>query len=273
MRLKYQRLLFVFIFALFSLTALQAYAQIDFSSDSPVEITADDSFVWERNLNRYVANGNVRVAQDNSVLTSAQLIAGYEDDSANTIQTLEATGQVEFDGPDGQASGPKMTYDLSTGQAVLTGENLRVQTETHLVTADKEITYNSQTGQAVAIGNAMVETAEETLTADRIDAVFAEDPKTGKRGISSAKATGNVKLRTKTETVHGNKAQYNRAEEKIDVTGNVRIERGPNRLRGARANVDLASGISEMHAGSGEASKVQGVFFPASQNMSSEDTP
>jgi lipopolysaccharide export system protein LptA len=88
----------------------------------------------------------------------------------------------------------------------------------------------------------------------------------GKSVLDTLDATGNVEIKTTSETLTGEKGFYNAKDNTAQVTGNVRITRGPNILEGARADIDLTTQTSRLYAPSGPNGRVRGIFFPSSKS-------
>jgi lipopolysaccharide export system protein LptA len=78
--------------------------------------------------------------------------------------------------------------------------------------------------------------------------------------LEKLEAKGHVVLVTQTDIVTGDEGVYNPNTNQATVLGNVRITRGDNQLDGARAEVDMATGISRLFAAPNE--KVRGLFTP-----------
>lgn len=236
-------------------------------SDSPIEISAEESLQWLQDKKQYVANGAVIVSQDDMTLNADQLVADYDensDDSLN-ITILTATGNVIIKDAENTATGDKVTYDLQTEEIVLTGETPTLVTPEQTISASEKLTYNMQLGTAEAIGNAKIQTAKETLEATKITANLSKPEEGKKQQLTSAKATGGIKITTKDETITGKTGTYDAIKNTAAVNGNVKIKRGPNILEGARATVNLNTNISQIFGNETTGKRVKGVFFPKSK--------
>ena len=60
--------------------------------------------------------------------------------------------------------------------------------------------------------------------------------------------------------VTGDEGVYNPITQQATVLGNVKVTRGDNQLDGARAEVDMQTGISRLFAAPNQ--KVRGLFTP-----------
>lgn len=152
-----------------------------------------------------------------------------------------------------------------------------------VVAVKERMEYYPNTRQAKAIGNAKVVRAKDTLSANVITATFKDDkapntqttnnnaPATG--NLDRIDAEGNVVIVTPTETLRGKRGVYRAATNTAEITGDVKIERGPNIIEGQRAEVDLTTNISKMYGGEKGGGRVRGLFFPGSQPKSGEQAP
>lgn len=241
-------------------------------SKDPVEISADNTLEWLQNQKQYIANGNVEAQQGDVTIFTDKLVADYKDDNKGgnvEIWQLTATSNVTLKNLDSTATGDNAVYNVETGLATLTGQNLKLTTPDQIITASKRMEYNANQGVAKAVGNAKIIREKNTLTAQTIIANFARD-KAGKQTLKTAKANGNVKIKTPDEILTGNSGVYNAVTNTAEITGNVKIVRGPNVLEGARAEVNLTTNVSKMFGAPNSGKRVKGVFFPSSQKANRE---
>lgn len=243
------------------------------NDNSPIEITADTSLEWNRTARTYTALGNARAVRDLTSVKADTLTAHYaEDDAATALTTLVAKGQVELASPPYTAYGDHGTYDVKTGNAVLTGKDLRIITETEKLTARDKITYSAQTGSMAAHGAVKAVKETQSLEADRMDIHFSENS-AGQMQTERMTATGNVTIRTETETAYGDAGVYDAQSQIATLTGHVRIYQGQSYLEGTRATVDMNTGVSALFAEGGateEDNRVKGVFYPDKNNNAPE---
>lgn len=258
------------------------------NNGQPIEITATKTVEWLRNEKQYVARENVIVTQGTMQLFSDLLTADYRETekSSQDIWQMTATGNVQIKDETNTAYGDKAVYDVPTGVAVLTGENLRLVSPEQTVTATDRMEYHSNERLAKAIGNAKVVRAKDTLTANTITAFFKDDsapkPAAAKPDDKSAlgggnldrlEADGNVVIITPTEKLTGNKGVYRADTNTAEITGKVKIERGENILEGNRAEVNLTTNVSKMFGSDKPGGRVRGVFFPGSDKSPATKKP
>lgn len=254
------------------------------NAGQPIEISATKTVEWLRNEKKYVARENVVVTQGGMTINTDLLTADYREtpQSATEIWQLTAEGNVIIKDDTNTAYGDLGVYDVTTGIATLTGQNLKLVSPDQTVTATERMEYYSNTRQAKAIGNAKVTRATDTLTADSITAFFKDGtaPKApapaapsnaagplggGGGNLDRLEADGRVVIITPTEKLYGNKGVYRAASNTAELIGKVKIERGENVLEGERAEVNLTTNVSKMFGSNKDGGRVRGVFFPGSE--------
>ncbi len=231
---------------------------------APIEISADKTLEWHQEDKQYIANGNAIAKQGNFSIKAEILVADYRDDNEGgnvEIWRLTATQNVYIQNGDSNATGDKAVYNIDTGIATLTGSNLKLTTPDQKITAQSKIEYNTTKETAKAVGNAQITRGKETLKANNIHATFAKDS-TGKQVLKTATANGNVTITTPSETLSGDHGVYNAQNNTAEITGHVKIIRGPNTLEGARAEVDLTTNVSKIFGEGNGGKRVKAVFFP-----------
>jgi lipopolysaccharide export system protein LptA len=276
------------LIALLCCTSTAALAQdtapASANSEQPIEITAQKSVEWHRNDKKYIARDNVVITQGDVTILSDLATADYREGATSSMEIYQLTAEknVTIDNGGNKATGDKAVYDVDKAVAVLTGNDLRLTSPDQVVTAKERMEYYPNTRQAKAIGNAKVVRAKDTLSANTITATFkdgkapaaqpnANAPATG--NLDRIDAEGNVVIVTPTETLRGNRGVYKAATNTAEITGNVKIERGPNIIEGQRAEVDLTTNVSKMFGGENSGGRVRGLFFPGSQPNSGGKAP
>lgn len=276
--IKFGDMIFIFLLAATLLIGPNAAAQNALpggnNSDKPIEITAGKTLEWHRNDHKYIARGQVKATQGDTSIFSETLTADYREGktSSNEIYRLTADENVRVQNPTTTLYGDKAVYDVDKAYAVMTGNNLKMESPEQVVTARDRMEYWSAKGEALAIGNAKVVRGEDTINADVVKAVFHETP-TG-REIKTLHANGHVVIVTPTETLTGDNGIYYAATNTAEIVGNVKIVRGPNVLEGVRGEVDLNTNISKIFGDPNAAAgvpgadgRVRGVFYPGSDKQ------
>ena len=275
-----KNLLFFLLFLIFIAAPLAVSAQEELvsNSDAPLEITADGSLEWKRKARQFIAQKNA-LAQQGDVSVAAQtLIADYRDSDTSSMEIWQVTADndVVIRSKDSAAFGQNAVYNLDSGLAVMTGENLRMTSPDQTVTASESFEYQVEAGRLTATGNARVQryrdgnkNVYDTLVADTVSAVLKDNAQ-GKRVLDTLEATGNVVITTASETVTGAYGIYKADTNTAELTGGVTIKRGPNTLKGQRATVNLNTETSQLFGGSGPTGRVRGVFYPGSEKKLEE---
>lgn len=240
------------------------------SSKDPLEITADTTLEWLRGQNRLIARGNALAVQGASSIAAATLTADYREGANSNfeIHTLTANENVILTSQNDTAYGDDAVYDLDKGIATLTGQNLRLVSPDQTITARERFEYHTNTGKIHAIGNANVvrpnvKGGQDRLRADKITATLKKD-NSGKQALDTIEAFQNVVITTPTEKVTGSYGIYRAKTNTAELKGGVTITRGPNILKGERAEVNLNTNTSKIFGNPTNNTRVRATFFPGS---------
>ncbi len=244
------------------------------SSEKPVTISAVKSLEWNRKEKTYTAHQDVIATQGTTKLKSDILVAHYADTGSGSsdINTMNADGHVTINDPPYTAYGDHAVYNVKTGNAILTGKDLKIVSDDSILTAKDRIEYNGKEDKMTAVGSPVATKGENTLTADAMSAYFTKDD-AGKMAANKITSHGNVVIKTPTETATGDDGVYDVTTQKAVLTGKVRILQDKNWLEGTRADVDMATGISQL-SGTGNTStdgRVTGMFFPQPKDKPTGD--
>lgn len=274
---------FLSVCALAMLCAPAAQAQSKAASKEPIEITARQSLEWHREAQMYIAREDAVAKQGATELHADTLTAKYEEGAVGpdgkkggtAITRIDAVGSVLIISDGSKATGELGYYDVKTGYSELTGGNLMLKTPTDTITARDKITYQANKNEMNAYGNAKAVRGEDTIVANRLIGRFRKDPATGESKLHEMEAIGDVVITTPTDVLTGDRGVYMADANKATITGNVRIDRGPNVITGARGEVDLNTNVSRIFgtsepgaaptAGYGDDGRVRGVFYPDSE--------
>ena len=125
--------------------------------------------------------------------------------------------------------------------------------------SDLPVMVGADGGELTETGFALTGRAEVTQGQNRLRA----DAITGVRSngaVTRVTATGNVYYVTPTETIRGDRAEYNVVTATIVISGDVILTQGRNVLTGARLTYNTDTGTANMDGGSN--TRIQGVFYP-----------
>jgi len=228
------------------------------ATDKPIEITADQGIEWRQKTSSYSARGNAKAVQGNVAVHAETLTAYYRKtpDQGSQIWRIDADGDVRIITPTQRAYGKKGTYNVTKGLLKLTG-SVRLDTNTDRITARDSLEYWEGKNLAIARGNAVATRGDNRLRADVLTALFEKD-KDGNSQVRKVDAFDNILITTPDEVIKSHRGVYDLKTGIVTLTGFVKITRGGNQLNGARAEVNLNTGVSKIF-GDGTRS-VRGIF-------------
>lgn len=232
-------------------------------STQAIEIEASQSLEWLSERRAYVARGDARLRQGDITVSANTLTANYREsaDGKTEIWQVIADGNVLIATPTQKVHGDRGVYDVRMDVFTLTGTDLRLETETEIITARDSLEYWKGEQVAVARGNARALRGTDRIDADELKAELSEDVD-GNLQIENLAATGNVVITTPTDIARGDHGIYDRQTNTATLSGSVRLTRGPNQLNGDFAEVNLDTGVSRLLSQPGSNGRVQGIFSP-----------
>jgi lipopolysaccharide export system protein LptA len=245
----------IFLFVLCSIT-LPSWAQ---TTNTPVEIKANDALEWNSQKQQYIARGNASAVQEGSSITADELTAEYKDmgNGKTEISMMTANGNVIVTKDDMTGTSERAVYDMGTELITMSGGNLRLATKDKIITARDRFEYHMAQGLLKAIGNAVIIAGDKQLKADRVDAVMDKNNQ-----LQSAEAIGSVVITTPKEQAKSSRATYDARTNIVKLFDNVVITQGQNTITGARAEVNLNTNVSHMFGNEKSGGRVKAVFFP-----------
>lgn len=140
-------------------------------------------------------------------------------------------------------------------RAVFSGNVVAVQGETTVRCSKMTVFYEGR-GQAGLPGAAAPAPAAPTQAASA--------PGSNDSSIKRIECAGPVTVVSKTQAATSDNAVFDRAANKVIMTGNVALNDGPNITRGQRLVYDTQTGVANVEGG-----RVQGFFVPNSTEASS----
>jgi lipopolysaccharide export system protein LptA len=218
-------------------------------SDDPLEINAEEGIEWRQEEKVYIARGNTRAASGDLEVFSDVLKAYYREAASGSteIYLLEALGNVRVVSPNEIAYGDRGQYIVDEQRVELRGDNLLLESKDKVsrITARDTLEYWEVKQLAVARGDAQANHEDKQVNADTLVAHFRPNDK-DETEIRQIVATGNVRITTPTDYVVGDEGVYYVQEEVATLTGDVKITRDGNQMNGNYAEVNLATGISQL---------------------------
>lgn len=132
-----------------------------------------------------------------------------------------------------------------------------------------KLDYFDQEQKLVYSGSVIVTNGPSTLKAARIT-IFLEG-----KGVASAGATSNdrvkhieadgpVTLVSKDQIGTGDHGSYDKADNKVLLSGNVTLTQGDNIVKGERLVYDVTSGVASIQGGGAQGGRVRSTFMPGS---------
>lgn len=233
------------------------------AGDRPIEIFADNGIEWQQEQLLFVARGNARAQRGEVDVNADELRAYYReiDGGSTEIWRLDAVGNVQIKSGEGTAYGSHAVYDVDAGILTITGDDLKLVSGDDWLTAKDQLEYWEAKQMAVARGKARAKREQKTLNADILAAYFRK-AKNGDTKIYRVDAFDNVHIVTGQDKATSNRGVYNVESGIATLTGSVTITRDKNVLRGCSAEVNLNTGISQLHSCAQGGTRVKGVILP-----------
>jgi lipopolysaccharide export system protein LptA len=132
-----------------------------------------------------------------------------------------------------------------------------------------KLDYFDQEQKLVYSGSVIVTNGPSTLKATRIT-IFLEGKgaagaATNNDRVKHIEADGPVTLVSKDQIGTGDKGSYDKAENKVYLSGNVTLTQGENIVKGDRLVYDVTSGVATVQGGAGQGGRVRSTFTPKSE--------
>ena len=144
-------------------------------------------------------------------------------------------------------------YDKD-GRAVFTGNVVVVQGETTMKCTLMNVTYESNRAGQPGEGKPKPQTAG-----------LGDDS-----SIKKMDCTGPVTITTKTQVATGDRAEFDKAQNKVFIIGNAVLNDGPNVVKGGKVAYDLTTSVAKVE-GMAATDRVRTVIIPSSQKDGKPD--
>ena len=141
------------------------------------------------------------------------------------------------------------------------------------IDSDKLDVYDKE-GRAVFSGNVVAVQGESTIRCTTMVVFYDKTrnqgasksaaPAQGDSAIKKLDCAGPVTVVSKDQVATGDNAVYDKAANKIVMTGNVSLSQGPNVTRGERLVYDVDAGVASVETAPG--GRVKALFVPGSNN-------
>jgi lipopolysaccharide export system protein LptA len=174
--------------------------------------------------------------------------------------------------PSQTAYGDRADYDQARRLLVVTGSALRIENANETVTARNAFEYWQDQDAMVAKGDVVIARSDGTrISGDQVTSYFRRNAETGKREAFQVKAEGKVRIDTGKEIATCSRAVYDPNTQIAVLTGNVVLTQNKNVFRGARAEIDMAKGISRLLPAPGE--RVRTTIQPKQKSSEGSSVP
>ena len=145
------------------------------------------------------------------------------------------------------------------------------------ISADK-LDFLNKDNKLIYTGNVVVIQGDSTLKASKLNIDLQKDapgaggataPADGAApgqgsSVRHMDADGPVTLISKDQVGTGDRATYDKAENKVYLFGNVTLSQGPNVTQGDRLIYDMTSGQAQVFSGATNGGRVMSIFTPGS---------
>jgi lipopolysaccharide export system protein LptA len=270
----------------------------------PVNITADNGIEWRQSEHVYIARGNVKTVRGNVTVYADEMRAFYRptaksaadkakaaaapppavtpaadknagpksvEDGATEVYRLEAAGNVKFVTETQTAYGERAVYDVDQTLLIMTGRNLKVVTLRDVVTARDSMEWYDSKQLGVARGDAVDLHDGKRISADVLVAHMVH-PQGQEAHIERVDADGHVFVSSQDQIGRGDQGVYNADAGTVTLTGNVRLTRNQNEMRGEYGVVDLNRNVGHLlpappgtPVAAGAPRRVQGLIVPTNK--------
>jgi lipopolysaccharide export system protein LptA len=188
--------------------------------------------------------------------------------NSTEIFRMEADGNVRIATETQTVYGDHAVYDVDRALLVVTGKNLKLETQHDTVTARDTLEWYDDKQLAVARGDAVAVREGKRLRGDVLTSEVVKD-QNGPSHINRIDAQGNVLVSSLDQIARGDAGVYNVDTGIATLTGRVTLTKGDNVLRGQYGVIDLNKNISHLLPGppsakitEGQSAQVIGVLTP-----------
>lgn len=224
------------------LVAMTAFPSPSLASE--MIVNADNSLEWNQKEAFYHATGNAEAMQGNQEIRADSLKAFYNPQTdARTITKIIANGNVSFSDEAHKGRGQLLDYDVASLTYLLEGPEAAISGPDGSGKADQTILFRRADQIVELVKDAEIKLNDGRHLFGQKIIIFLDDAD----NIDRITATGAVTIiQANGSTATSDEADYDRADNKAILIGNVVVRDGETELAGGRAEVDFESGISKM---------------------------
>ena len=244
-------------YILFFLILINFKSALAYQKSNQFKVEADKSIEYFEKQKMYVASGNAKASKGNFLVRANKITAFVEKTKNSNITIIEATGDVMIINQDTIAKSGFARYNFKKNLIILKGNAQSIESKKFKLQSKKFISFNDI--QKIAVGEGDVKlilSGPISIFSKKIKANFDKI----NNNLISASAQGNVKIKTKSETISSNSAKYDYKTNLISLKGDVTIKRGKSILTGEKGYMNLNTHKSKIE--SSKSKRVKGIFSP-----------
>jgi len=173
-------------------------------------------------------------------------------------------------------AGPELTLKAQAFKSRQNGDEIDFFGDCFLkLTSQKDVVEITSKGEMqlrqtprtfTAVKDVVIVHEKNKIYSDEAVAFYEKDTQ-GQFVLKALDVEGNVRIKTPTETVTGQKAVYDAGRQEMVISKDVEIARPSGTIRGQKAIVNMNTGISRMSASMDESGKksgrIKGIFLPS----------
>ena len=222
-----------------------------------LKVEADNSIEYFEKQKTYVASGNAKASKGNFSINAQKIIAFIDKTNKSNIVHIEATGNVVVINKNKIAKSDYARYNFIRKLIILKGNNQSIETKKFRLQSKDFISFDDINKIAKSEGNVKLFLSDSiSISSSKINANFDKI----NNNLVTAFANGNVKIKTKSETITCNSAKYNKKTNIISLKGNVIIKKGKSVLTGDKGYMNLNTRKSKIESSKNK--RVKGTFSP-----------
>ncbi len=224
------------------------------------QVEAEKSIEYFEKQKIYVATGNAKASKGNFSIKAENITAFVGKSKSSKIKDIEATGSVIITNKSTISKSDFARYNFKNKYIILKGNSQSIEAKKFKLLSKTFISFDDINKTAISEGNVkLFLNGPISIFAKKISAKFDKIKNT----LISANAQGNVKIKTKSETITSNSAKYDSKKNLISLNGDVVIKRDKNILSGEKGYLNLNTRKSRIE--SNKSKRVKGVFKPVSK--------
>ena len=244
-------------YILFFLILINFKSALAYQKSNQFKVEADKSIEYFEKQKIYVASGNAKASKGNFSIKAERITAFLGKTKSSNITDIEAIGNVIIMNQNTTAKSSFATYNFKNKFIILKGNNQSIESRKFRLLSKNFISFDDINKIANSEGDVkLFLSGPISITANRINANFDKI----NNNLISANAKGNVKIKTKSETISSNSAKYDSNTDIISLKGNVIIKRDKSILTGEKGYMNLNTRKSRIE--SSKSKRVKGVFSP-----------